>query len=144
MPSAALAYKDVYQGHAEALDLDERLWDHIRIATSFVERHQSTATPDRAASAVMVRSPDGEPVVVVLVDRHTFTTPDPAELCRRFNLTPREAEVALLLADRLTPRQVAEQIGVSYNTARCYSERILTKLGIRNRGAIRGRLGIAQ
>jgi DNA-binding CsgD family transcriptional regulator len=146
MPTATMAYKSAPSALAEVLDVDERLWDHIRLATSFIERRRGPAAPqDSPASAVMVRRPGGEPVVVVLLDRVSGTlTPDVSDLCRRFNLTPRESEVALLLSQRMSCREIANRLDMSFHTARSHTERIMMKLGVRSKNDVRIRLGAAK
>jgi DNA-binding CsgD family transcriptional regulator len=59
-----------------------------------------------------------------------------AELVGRFGLTRREAEVAAALAGRLSSAEIAAALGISVNTARRHSERVLEKLGIRSRREI--------
>jgi DNA-binding CsgD family transcriptional regulator len=51
-------------------------------------------------------------------------------------LTPREAEVARLLARRATNEEVAAALGVSPHTARHHAQRVLEKLGLRSRRAL--------
>ena len=151
MPPAAMAYKTAHPAQAEVLDIDERLWDHIRLATSFIERQRGPFAPqDPAASAVVVRRPGGEPVVVVLLDRHSGLSHDASDrldasdLCHRFNLTPRESEVALLLAKRMSCREIANRLDVSFHTARSHTEKIMMKLGVRSKNDVRIRLGVTQ
>ena len=48
-------------------------------------------------------------------------------------LSAREREVALLLADRLSNRAIAERLGLSVGTVRVHVEHILAKLGLRSR-----------
>jgi DNA-binding NarL/FixJ family response regulator len=55
---------------------------------------------------------------------------------RRHGLTPREAEVARLLARGMTDRQVAEELFVAHATARRHVERVLGKLGLASRSAL--------
>jgi DNA-binding CsgD family transcriptional regulator len=55
------------------------------------------------------------------------------DLRRRFRLTDREAEVALLLAQRHTSKEIACVLGVSWHTARRHTERVLGKLGVNSR-----------
>jgi non-specific serine/threonine protein kinase len=51
-------------------------------------------------------------------------------------LTPRETEVAALLADGLSNRAIASTLVVSPRTAEVHVERILTKLGLSRRGQV--------
>lgn len=55
-------------------------------------------------------------------------------------LTPREAHIAELLARRATNREIAGELGISSHTARHHTERVLEKLGVRSRAAVRARL----
>jgi DNA-binding NarL/FixJ family response regulator len=58
-------------------------------------------------------------------------TPSPARSASP--LSPREEEVAALVADGLTNRQIAERLYVSERTAQNHVQHILTKLGLANR-----------
>lgn len=78
----------------------------------------------------------GTEAVLVSVERRRLRFPVPRELTARFGLTGREAEVALLLAQGLTDGAVARHLALSPHTARRYSERVLTKLGIHSRAAV--------
>jgi DNA-binding NarL/FixJ family response regulator len=51
-------------------------------------------------------------------------------------LSPREREVAALVADGLTNRAIAERLYVSERTAQNHVQHILTKLGLANRAHI--------
>jgi DNA-binding NarL/FixJ family response regulator len=51
-------------------------------------------------------------------------------------MTVREAEVALLIAEGLKNRAVAERLPISPHTARRHTERVLRKLGIGSRAAV--------
>jgi len=55
-------------------------------------------------------------------------------------LTPREREVALLVAAGLPNRRIAEKLSISQNTAATHVGRILKKLGLRSRSQIGARL----
>lgn len=75
-------------------------------------------------------------VVAVLVD----AAPDGCDLNEalrgRCGLTPREATVALLIADGLSTPRIAAALGVSLHTVRRHSERIFRKLGVTTRAAV--------
>jgi DNA-binding CsgD family transcriptional regulator len=55
-------------------------------------------------------------------------------------LTPREAEVAALLARGLPNAAVARQLGISPHTARHHTQRVLAKLGVHSRAEAAARL----
>ena len=140
MPPAAIAYKQTHASQAEPIGMDEPLWQHIRTATSVVERLHAGRPQTGDASAVVVRPAGGEPIVVVFVDRQTGALPGPEDLCRRFNLTRREAEVALLLAERMSCREIAERLFIGFYTARSHTEKVMEKLGVRSKHAVRARI----
>ena len=58
------------------------------------------------------------------------------KVVRRAKLTPREREVALLLAKRRTSKEIAEALGVTFATARRHTERVLEKLGLNSRRTV--------
>jgi DNA-binding CsgD family transcriptional regulator len=55
------------------------------------------------------------------------------DLAERFGLTPREAEVALLLADGHSNAAVARALSISVHTARHHTQHILVKVGVGSR-----------
>ncbi|NBC16556.1 MAG: hypothetical protein GVY18_04470 [Bacteroidetes bacterium] len=66
--------------------------------------------------------------------------PPPASqrtLEHQFSLTPQQARVALLLAQRNTNREIAETLYISPHTARHHTEQVLRKLGISSRREVR-------
>jgi DNA-binding CsgD family transcriptional regulator len=58
------------------------------------------------------------------------------DLCRRFGLTAREAEVARLLAKGLSDHDIAARLGISLRTAEHHTEHVLHKLGADRRSAV--------
>jgi steroid delta-isomerase-like uncharacterized protein len=63
------------------------------------------------------------------------------ELHAHAGLTPREAQVALLMAERFTHTEIAEQLRIKPNTARRHCERVLMKLGVSRRQDVAQALG---
>lgn len=63
------------------------------------------------------------------------------ELRQHAGLTPREAQVALLMAERLTHTEIATQLKVKPNTARRHCEQVLLKLGVHHRQDVAQAIG---
>ena len=61
------------------------------------------------------------------------TEASPTQPKRVANLSPREQEVAALLADGLSNRQIAEHLVVTERTVAAHIEHILNKLGFASR-----------
>ena len=85
-------------------------------------------TVDFGATSVL-----GQPLVVVRMPPGPL--PPSASL---FALTPREREVAALIADGLSNKQIAQRLRITFGTVKHYVHRILEKTGLH------GRVGIAQ
>lgn len=65
-----------------------------------------------------------------------------AELRAEFNLTAREAQVALLMAERLTSPEIAHQLCVATATARRHCESVLRKLHVESRRDVAAAIGM--
>src|SRR5205823_2018880 len=52
------------------------------------------------------------------------------------SLTPRQRQVALLIAQGLTDRQIASRLGISVRTAESHTEQVRTKLGHTSRAQV--------
>jgi DNA-binding CsgD family transcriptional regulator/predicted ester cyclase len=63
------------------------------------------------------------------------------ELQEHAGLTAREAQVALLMADRLTHTEIASELKIKPNTARRHCEKVLFKLGVKRRQQVAQALG---
>lgn len=133
----------------------ERLMERAgRLARAFAS---GSALPQQAAAPVTVEGTRGQyvlapsrvntlgprPLVVVAVERPTRAErPEPETLCERLGLTPRQAEVALLLAERRTNREIAAALCISPHTVRHHTEGVLRALGLSDRrdvaAAVRG------
>jgi len=66
---------------------------------------------------------------------HTPSVTD-ASLVERYGLTARELEVVRGLAKGMSTKELAEACGISPHTARRHTEKVFTKLGVRNRAQI--------
>ena len=76
---------------------------------------------------------------VALVDRVDARV-DARELATRFSLTQREIEIALLLRNGLSSRQISSALGISINTVRRHVERVMLKLDVHTRTAAAAKL----
>ena len=74
--------------------------------------------------------------MIVSLERPTPVFPFLTVLVERHGLTRREAEVTLLLAQRLANGEIAKCLGVSSHTVRHHAEWVFTKLGIHSRQAL--------
>jgi Response regulator containing a CheY-like receiver domain and an HTH DNA-binding domain len=77
------------------------------------------------------QSPDGSAAAPV---------PAISTLQQQFGMTPREVEVALLLAEGCSNSTLAQRLGISPHTARHHTQRVLVKLGVRSRAEAGARL----
>ena len=74
--------------------------------------------------------------VLVTIDRAEATLPSRDFVMRRFGMTAREANVALLLARGARNARVATELRISTHTARHHTERVLAKLNVHGRGEV--------
>lgn len=78
---------------------------------------------------------DDDVVLVTLVPAASHD--DVAAVARRCRLTARQTEVARLLLARRSNREIADQLGVSFHTARNHVQTVLDKLGVSSRAQAR-------
>jgi DNA-binding CsgD family transcriptional regulator len=93
--------------------------------------------PVTARAAELPGLMDGRAVVVVFIEASERKLPTVEQLGSEFGLTPREAQVALLLADRRSNKEIANVLEVTSHTASRHTEKILCKLGIGSRKYVR-------
>ncbi len=68
--------------------------------------------------------------LVLLIDPVNWARINPELVKEALGLTPSETEIAILLAEGKSVRQIAEVTGRSYDTVRFHIRHILTKLGV--------------
>jgi DNA-binding CsgD family transcriptional regulator len=52
------------------------------------------------------------------------------------DLSPRELDIAQLIADDVAPRQIAEELGISPETVRTHVQNALRRIGVSHRSAL--------
>ena len=80
------------------------------------------------------------PLVLVFVEPLPGQLPNEQELRARFGFTPKEASVAILIAEGLSNEDVAAELSISPHTARHHTERVLAKLSLRSRACVKAAL----
>jgi len=128
---------------------DGALWDDVAelaaavltcgAPTGFERRRLPVA--GRRASAYARLEPGGAGQVatlVVVIAPEEDVPANARELRRRFGLTRRESEVALMLADRRSNREIAETLSIAERTARRHTEQVLSKLNTSSRTEVGG------
>lgn len=99
--------------------------------------------PDIVLLTAVIMAPgvfDVGPVALVTVHTNEASVADSGALRDRFDLTPRQAEVARLLARRLTNDEIAQRLQVSPNTARHHTEAVMGKMEVSDRREVGVRL----
>ena len=81
-------------------------------------------------AASMATGPRPLLVVAVALPPAPAAEPASGEVARRLGLTPRQAEVAVLLARRYSDKEIAAALSVSFYTARHHVEAVLGRLGV--------------
>ncbi|MGA9529935.1 MAG: LuxR C-terminal-related transcriptional regulator [Terriglobales bacterium] len=81
-----------------------------------------------------------QPAIAMIIER--TATPDLAleELCRQFELTPRERETVELLVQGLTTKEIANRLSISPNTVKAFVRIVMVKMSVSTRSGIVGRL----
>lgn len=77
-----------------------------------------------------------DPAVLVTITQRTGRALDDAELHEKFDLTPREIEIARCLAAGLQNKEIGARLGISTFTARNHVEKVLAKLGVDGRAKV--------
>ncbi len=117
-------------------DLDEYVYDALRAgAAGFLLKD----TPPEQLVAAVRTANHGDALLAPSVTRRLieeFTQarqPAPEAAAQLEQLSPREAEVFMLLARGLTNHEIAAELVVGENTVKTHVARILTKLSLRDR-----------
>jgi DNA-binding NarL/FixJ family response regulator len=62
-----------------------------------------------------------------------FAPPEWTTLCRLFELSPRESEVARLILNELDEQDIASNLGITQRTVRAHVEHLYRKLAVHSR-----------
>lgn len=115
----------------------------LETATALLESQPSRPTPGVQIGSerfrlLMDRHGSDGWVLVLLQSENDSGSMSDAELKYRYGLTEREIEVARLLAERQSNKEIARLLGVTIYTAGRHTERILGKLKVTSRREVRG------
>jgi len=85
-----------------------------------------------------------QPSVAFLLERGPAGLVPLAQVCKQFNLTPREQEVLQYLLQGMRNKEIADRMDVSPNTIRAFLRLIMIKTGVSSRSAIVGKIMMTQ
>lgn len=105
----------------------------VRSGTATVEVETPTARYVLRATRVRAGLLSINVSVLISVERLTPRMPDPGTLMERYGLTPRQAEVVVLLARGLSDAEIAERLSISPHTVHHHTELVFLALGIHTR-----------
>ena len=89
----------------------------------------------------LLQAAHGQPVVVVAIERVSGARSEIDEVRHRFDLSPRQAEVATLLARRYSDKEIAARLGISRHTARRHVELVMMRLRVHSRAEVGSVIG---
>ena len=99
---------------------------------TFVDERIGGALGQYTLDPIRVRDLGPRPTILLTVtpppERRSLPSQD--DLRERFGLTPRQAEVTLLLAERYSNKEIAAALGVSVHTARHHVNAVLNQFGV--------------
>lgn len=99
---------------------------------------ESVTIGDRAFRLITER--DRKHGWIVLLMQEPAQLPCDYTLMTRYGLTERQIQVARLLAERCSNREIAEELGFTESTAGRHTEHVMKKLGVSSRKEVRSKL----
>jgi hypothetical protein len=128
-PHAREAVRYVHGLWADVAEIAEAVMTSPVPPKGFVRGELEVGNGRADVYASMPDAGGGRPATIVVV----IAPPDPPppgrkELRCRFGLTPREAEVALLLAARKSNKEIARELCIAQKTAGRHTEGVMAKL----------------
>jgi DNA-binding CsgD family transcriptional regulator len=139
LQSAARAIANLVQPHHPGAA--RRALPHVRDA-----RREVDGETGRYRLRACLLGPEAigaDSLVLVTMNPLASAPASAAALRERFALTARESQVAALLLQRLTNREIAMALGISTHTARHHTENVLVKTQVSSRRALPGLLAPA-
>jgi DNA-binding CsgD family transcriptional regulator len=118
---------------ASSRAMSSSTWCELRTDSALYRLHGTliASRPPSATTTLAV-------VIVAVLDGAVDASAE--HLHARYGLSPREVEVARLLADGLSTRELSVALRVSSHTARHHTENVLRKLRVRRRAEVGRRL----
>lgn len=92
------------------------------------------------AACFLPRGMFGAERTIVVTVRFTAAEPPAADLVAKYRLTPREVEIAHLIAEGDSNQGIADRLQLSVRTVHHHAERVLRKLGVRGRAGVASRI----
>lgn len=95
--------------------------------------HATTRAVRIRVTAVRTKGVQAPCAVAVSLQNREDRIPLRPDVRRNHGLTPRQMEIGLLMARRLSHKEIARKLGIRPNTTRRHERAVLTRLGVRSR-----------
>lgn len=130
--------------HSQPIPTDTPARAEIRKTTGTFVRYRADITTVWRPTVISAGRDTRSPIVsaqnssiATATDERRPCLPTAEQIVRSFGLTPKEAQVATLLADRQSNREIAAELGVTEHTARRHTEKVLRKLDVHRRALVK-------
>ena len=101
--------------------------ERISLSAVTIGERQQAQVNGFFVTARPLKLDDAGPIAIVTIRLHPHS-PSEESIRVKFGLSRREAQVAVLLADRRTDAEIAAALGISWHTVRSHVERIFAAL----------------
>jgi DNA-binding CsgD family transcriptional regulator len=78
--------------------------------------------------------------IAILLERNATSDLALDEMCRQYDLSPRERETVRLLIQGMTTKEIANRLNISPNTVKAFLRLVMVKMNVSTRSGIVGRL----
>jgi DNA-binding CsgD family transcriptional regulator len=139
-PQRPEMHKDL-NGHLAEKIRSVLLSEHMLHGSTLVSRFQSGRRQYvcRSFSSEAPLNGGSQPYLAVIFERASTKPTSLCQLFEKFHLTAREQEVAQLLSQGLTSKEIGVRMQISPNTVKAFLRLIMVKMGVTTRSGVLGK-----
>ena len=139
-PQRPERHKDL-NGHLAEKIRSVLLSEHTLHGSTLVSRFQSGRRQYvcRSFSSDAPLNGGSQPYLAVILERASTKSTSLCQLFEKFRLTAREQEVAQLLSQGLTSKEIGVRMQISPNTVKAFLRLIMVKMGVTTRSGVLGK-----